>query len=358
MAVTFTQENLRDFVITTLKKFDKSGILDISQAYNQYFMFGRVARKALKVITGSRGPARIINFSPYTGYATGPFATRTSQFTNTRAEAFKSWVSSGSNYPISRIVANMNKGEAALGDLILSERKKAITGIADYFEAMMLGEPVDDAGVDPGLWYAITPWPAGTTTPGFTGQNPVDADGTSFNDCYGIDASASKYAKWRNYAGKFTSVSASDLLKKMLEATLATNFLSPMQAPENVLDAKRQVICDNTTYVEILQLQQAASDAYRLGIGFAGNMLTFNRTPVIPLGILDDITYGQIVAGIDWDSIQLYGLAGEVMYEHVSEMSTQPDTQVVDIALTTALLAENRRNNWVLSTLSSTGTSS
>lgn len=234
------------------------------------------------------------------------------------------WVQAQTYYTIERREALRNRAPARYIDLLKSRRVDGMLALADLLEKAAWSAPQNAADdLNPrGLayWFSKVIPAAGVgynaaidvTTGGFVGRRVLFGDGTqTVTDKGGIDPTAQ--ARWRNYAGVYSAVTTTDLIRQMRKAFHATSFKSPLllkdlsdgPASKYKIYTPLSVI---TAFEELAQSQNIGSDQLGPDLAKFHGVTAFKRVPILYAPVLDDDA-----------SVPVYGVNSNVFYPIVQD---------------------------------------
>lgn len=213
------------------------------------------------------------------------------------------WVQARTHYTIERREALRNRKPSKFVDLVKSRRIDGMVSLADLLERDGWKSPVSSSDdLNPrGLPYWLNKVISSTgtgysasldlTTGGFVGRRVIYTDGTSsVTDVGGISPTIE--AKWRNYAGIYSAVSTSDLMREMRKAFYSTMFKSPMLVKdlEQGPLSKYRIYMPRNVLIqseELAQTQNVGSDNLGPDLAKFHGITAFRRVPLEYAPLLD-----------------------------------------------------------------------
>lgn len=354
----WTVSQLADLVVSTQHDLGELKYTDLSFDLQDYIGWGQIFKK--EKVTSEGGTAIDFNITvSNNGSARGVDLYEEDDYnvSDSLGTGTVPWKHMNANYVINRIRMNMNRSKRRLLNEVELERKRAMGSIIEYAEQTIWNAPVYGSKDFYGVQYWVVRWPTGTTTPGWTGTVPngfTTVGGISSTDM----ATGSKYDNYRNWAGQYTSVTKADLVDKMKTAAYKTNFKSPLPSPSYDRGAIRfAYYCNWTTKSALEALLEQQNDNLGFDLDPMNGRSRFQGNPVITVPQLDADT-GYPVYGIDWSKLSVKFLSGEELVETTRKASKQHTCVTTDIDCTLNTWCPNRRQFFVLSKTSKTGTSS
>jgi len=369
-ASTRDSSDYLDLIISTLKNFEKLSWTDLVPSIQKHTAMPELLRK--KRVQFGSGYGHQFNVRLYSNNAARNVKLN-EEDNPTTADVLDTgqvnWRHSETHWAIEERIVAMNKEPSRLVDLLKVSRIDAMTSLAELMESNFWGEPPasSDEIAPLGLKYWISKDDANSvgngppTTAGFKGNLPVsdanvDAGHTKVGGLapsVGEDGINDK-SKWRNWVGKYTNVSKSDLIRKMREASAKTYFQPPVDGPFNnkSIDAAYY-----TTYAVVSKMEEileSQNDNLGNDVASKDGLVSFRRSPVIWVPKIDDDIYSagnnvDAVFGVNWNNFKPVFLSGEYMKE--SRVSPHPlhhrtITQYVDC--TYNFFCNDRRSQFVL----------
>lgn len=146
-----------------------------------------------------------------------------------------------SHYIYDQREPDFQRGGHAIVDLIKTRYSAMMVSFYELLEEILWGKPEDDT--DNKTPYGIQYWITKSTSQGFNGGDP-----TGFpNGRAGI--STSTYPRYANYTDAFSSITSSDLVRKMRRAHRQTRFRSPLSHAEPKMGSMGNGIYTNDTII-------------------------------------------------------------------------------------------------------------
>lgn len=136
------------------------------------------------------------------------------------------------------------RGDSLVTDIIKPREANAMISYAEELENKVWSSPGASNTIDP---YGIPYWVVKNATTGFTGGAP-----SGHTTVGGI--SPTTYPNWKNYAGLYTNVSKTDLIREMRTAKRKTMFKSPVDINEYRKTGRRRRIYVNEDTINAMEL--------------------------------------------------------------------------------------------------------
>jgi len=355
-----------DLIVSTMKNFEKLTWTDLVPSLQKHTAMPELLRK--KRVEFGSGYGHQFNVRLYSNNAARNVKLN-EEDNPTTADVLDTgqvgWRHSETHWAIEERIIAMNREPARLVDLLKVSRIDAMTSLAELMENNFWGDPpLSTNETDPlGIKYWISrddhnaPNAGPPTEAGFKGDLPVGDNETvdlGHTKVGGLAPSVADGDKWRNWVGKYTNVSKSDLIRKMREASVKTFFKPPVDGPYSNKSVDHAYY---TTYAVISKMEEileSQNDNLGNDVASKDGLVQFRRNPVIWVPKIDGDTAsggGEIdaVYGINWNNFKPIFLRGEYMKE--SRVSPHPlhhrtITQYVDC--TYNFFCNDRRSQFVL----------
>jgi len=361
-----------DLIISTLKNFEKLTWTDLVTSLQKHTAMPELLRK--KRVEFGSGYGHQFNVRLYSNNAARNVKLN-EEDNPTTADVLDTgqvgWRHSETHWAIEERIIAMNREPNRLVDLLKVSRIDAMTSLAELMETNFWGEPPSNSDelVPLGLKYWISkddgssPETGPPATAGFKGHLPVsdanvDAGHTKVGGLApGVgEDDVNVKSKWRNWVGKYTNVSKSDLIRKMREASVKTFFKPPVDGPFSNKSIDHAYY---TTYAVISKMEEileSQNDNLGNDVASKDGLVQFRRNPLIWVPKIDGDVYASgankevdAVFGVNWNNFKPIFLRGEYMKE--SKVSPHPlhhrtITQYVDC--TYNFFCNDRRSQFVL----------
>lgn len=233
----------------------------------------------------------------------------------------------------------MSSGKSKLFDLWKGKRAAARISGAELFEDQFWSAPSSSSNkLDVyGIWYWVI---KATSGAGFNGQNP-----SGWSACAGLDASASRNARWRNYSAVYANVTRPDLIRKMRTGYRATKFKSPVTIDDyrKGKGANHRIYLNETSIDLFEEFMENRNDNHGSDITKFMDATSFKKSPLRYVPQLDSDSDNPILM-LDMSHVHVKFLKGDVMHEHDPMNSQhQPNTFVEHTDTTWNVGISNRR---------------
>jgi hypothetical protein len=195
---------------------------------------------------------------------------------------------------------DFQRGATKIVDLVQTRSSAMDSSFYELLEEQMWGKPAtssDDKSI-----FGIPYWIVKNSTTGLTGGNPAGFT----SGAAGIDSTV--YPRWKNYSAAYAAVTADDLLDKMRQAHLETQFRSPLSHSEPTLGGMKNGIYVNSTTHRALQ-KLFDTRNMNLGSDLGGQAVNFKSTAITYAPYLNNDSSNPVYM-IDWKWMAVGCMAG------------------------------------------------
>lgn len=347
--VDFYSDETLDLWKTTLSAFPWKNKLAIFNKYHDYPISNRIMREEKLMVKGGTR-AEWQGMIDDSGNAT--FITPMTELEYNASDVWASfhadWKLLHSYHMVTDDEVNANSSEAArLQHLLNGKRAEAASGIANQLEERTFATPSASDTLTPyGIPYACVPITSAQVaagTSGFQGQNPV-----GFSDCYGVDTSTAKYARYRNYNDVWSNANA-DITEtdvdKILEMLRKLKWNPPVTAQQFLAEPVQKLVMftGNDMIKGLERKARANNDSLGADLGkFAGQVVT-KGVPYQWAEVLDSNTANPLIA-VDFGVFMPLVCEGDYFNEHAPKrLERKPRIIVADTFLKYQWACQNRR---------------
>ena len=323
---TLQPEQINDLILTAQRNLGKKKFTPLALNLQKYPAYSHLLRE--KKITFSSGHGIQWNvMKNHSGHAktTGLFATNNVNVEDVMAQANIPWRMLTTDYAIEDREIIMNTGAEQIVELVKVRRIDAISSYIALSETLFWAQPTL-AQVDATEPYGLRSYLVKATgTPAFSSS--VTSGWTTIA---ALDPAT--VTNWRPWAGGYTLIDRTDLIRKMREAAVKTVFENPAAAPSY---GGNPTLPSSGYYMPytVLQGLEEAAEAQNDRLGndlasrdgktlFRGNELVW--VPELDSTATGDPGVGAPVYGINWNEMMLVFLKGEFMNE---SKAFRPDLQ-------------------------------
>ena len=304
---TIQADSLADLVAGTLRDLGRFKWTDIMTATQDHVAWNRLMQE--KKIKFDDGYGIQFNVQYQTSGAArhlGLFEVDDVDVADTMVQGNIPWRHGETKMAIEKREISMNRGKSRIFDLIKTRQADAMTDWAETFEDAFWVKPSSSSDLTQP--FGVTYWIVYNATAGFNGGNPSGFT----SGAAGLDVAT--YTRWKNYSVNYTTVSKTDLVRKIRKAATFTRFRSPIRTNIQPYDTGTN-FGYYTNYNVIGTLEELLEDQNEnLGNDVAskdGDVM-FRRNPVVWVPNLEDRT-GDPVFGINWGVFKPVFLRGEFM---------------------------------------------
>jgi hypothetical protein len=343
MAV-LNSDDIADLVALTQRELGKFKWTEIATDTASHVAFNELMRRKRRQITSGYG----VEFSvmvKHSGAArrTGLFSTDSLNVQDVFVRASIPWSHWTSGWALDVREVLMNRDPARILDLAKGRRADAMISLAELVETDFWSKPATSATDD--QVYGVDYWLVYSATSGFNGGTP-----SGFSDVAGLNTTT--YPRWRNYTDQYTSVSRTDAIRKMREASTKCGFVSPLGSNVSSYNTGN----DFGYYVpySVLSTMEEILESQNSNLGSDLNSMAgrtmFRQNPVVWVPQLDSKT-GSPIYGINWGVFKFVFLAGDMMRETtISAKHGQHNVSETHIDCTVQVECRDRRRNFLLAT--------
>lgn len=334
-----------ELLATTLANYGPLKWSLISNTLQEYTAFGRFLRRGkVEMATGGTKIEWRLQVAD-TGMATRSSLYDVDELATkeTMKVASSPWVHLKVPYSMDVRQISMNSGAAKIIDDWQAQRVGAMMSLAVLMEQDFWNAPDSaDTQKPQALRYYVTKIGA-TSTPGFTGTVA-----TGYTTC--ADISPTTYTQWRNWNGTYTTVSQTDLIRKIKQAQRKCSFMPPVDYPSaNAGQPNWEQYTNDTVYGKLGELAEAQNQNIGADLAAYEGRVTIGRTPVKWVPFLDADTADPFY-GVDWSSFTPVALAGEYLRETEDAAATNHNIKANWVDMTYGFKCSDRRRSFVLST--------
>ena len=325
---SLSNDTLIDLLKTALPNLPMDGKFELLQKYNTYPVCNQWFKQDKATFDSGTSIVRNVQLTENgSAKLTRPYAPSSPAVVDVQARLRANWTQATADFSISRQETMRNRNTERIVDLLKTRRAAAYADLCNLLEEYAWAAPssTGDDLTPLGIPYWLVPATIAQQTAGtgaHQGGNP-----SGFSDCGGIDASATKNARWRNYNDTWADASG-DITDD--EVTKITKMLRRLQweVPVFVTDANqpqysrtRLYSCE-TTLQALETRARAQNDNLGFDVGrYAGSTFVKN-IPIAWAQLLDDATVqGDTVLGtnpfvaINHDYFQPFVMEGDFFRE-------------------------------------------
>lgn len=226
------------------------------------------------------------------------------------------------SYVYSKLEQVLNSGEASKGKLLAIvefvklQLELMYQGAFDLLENTFAGvgpATADDKKTPHGIAFYIqkqamtgaTHSAAANPDGGFDGLDPQLATSATVSTkvaCPRCDISSSTYARWANWAARYSKIEKDDLVRKMRIASHKVNFKSPLSLTDPTLSTGRDILTNLAVLQELETILESQNMNLGNDIASKDGKTLFKGTPIDYIPVLDDDTTNPVYM-IDWKTL-------------------------------------------------------
>jgi len=339
-----TDAAIADMLTTTLHDLGRGRFYQIAQEMAEYYVMPRLLREGnIRMQTSGIGIKETLmtNIGGESRWV-GLNDTDVYNWEDILTQLTVVWCRLNDNMMWERRQLLENRGEARVNDVIKPQRVAMMLRIAKSLESGFFGAP--DASDTKKPW-GLNYWIVKNATTGFNGGLP-----SGFSTVGGVNITT--YPTFKNYTAQYTSVSKSDLIKKMRTGHRATNWRSPYKTSqmESEFGARRQIFMNEETISSFEDIGEAQNENLGRDVASMDDRIAFKRHPLIYIEYLDDDTTDPVYM-TDIETIKPIVLKGDYLRESDAHslVPLKHNTFAVDVDLSVNFVCVNRRANAVFS---------
>ena len=339
-----TPEQIADFTASTIKKFKRNKITDISLDYTEYVSAMMLDEKKVIEQGGEQISYRVMVSNTGNARNTGMFAEDQTAVKDVLQSANVPWRMQTTNYSYSIYEPAFQSDRETIIKTLMVREHDAMNAMFGLHEENLWSSPTSATDNRP---YGIPYWIRKSVATPDGAFNGTSAFGTTTAD---IDTTT--YPNWRNWAGQYSSVTVDDLIRKIKLAIYNTNFQAPHPHPElGYGKADYQLYTTLTVQEPLERVAELRNDRLGSDVAKYMNRVTVGGVPLkyVPYLEANDTT-DQPVYGVSWKHFRPFIKSGANMRRHPPEKAPkQHDTYDVHIDHWMNYCCYDRRRQFVIS---------
>lgn len=337
-----TDRDIEDMLTTTLYKLGRGRFYQIAQELTEYEFMGNILTKrgGVRVVNGGMGIEETLMHS-IGGLSkwVGLFDEDTYDFKDLLKKMRVNWTRLTDNMSFERRMTLQNRGESRVNNVIKPQRHAMMLRFAQTLENAFFETP--DANNELVMW-GLKYWIVKNSVKGFNGGYA-----SGFTRVGNINLT--EIPNFKNYTVTYTSVTKSDLIKKLRTMHRATKWKSPVNKKEFRGDTgqRRILYMNEATISSFEDVGEAQNENLGRDVAPYDDEITFKRHPLRFIPKLDEDTSNPVYM-IDKATFIPFVLKGDYMrHSDVRRAPLQHNTFVSDVDLSINTICMNRRNNGV-----------
>ncbi len=324
--MALNHDEIADFIELTQNRIHRNTWVDISMELQEYQFAARWFQSKKKPEKGSprlEWKLRIDNQG--TAKHSGLFAVDDTNKINVMTNGKQEWSKQTVNYIYDLDEEAFQSGRETIIREVLINEQGLYNDFFKLMETAMWTKPASDS-VDPRPPSGIPAWIVKNSSLGFNGGNP-----SGFTNGIGtIDTDT--YPRWKNWTGTYTHISASDLVKKLVDASDFTYF-KPVRNYNEIGGGPGAYgyYTVHSVLSTMRQLLQAGND--NLGIDVAAYMgqvmvrgIPVEWVPALTNTESDAYDSEAPFYGINWNKFQYFFKTGRNMIKHPPKVAARQHT--------------------------------
>ena len=341
---TVQATDIADLVASTLRHLGRMKVQQIAQSLQEYEVFTRWFKKDKLTFDEGYGIQRNLMYrAGDTARHRGLFDEDVVNIRDVIKQLTVDFRQADTSYAIAYQEVISNKGASRIFDLIKTRRAVAMLDLIEQLESKAWGDAPAVANVlDP---FGIKYWVVTNSATGFTGGTPNDHSTVG-----GINLTT--VPNFKNYAGRYVSVTKGDLIKKMRDMHRKTGFKSPVDVQDYTKGrgSDYRVYVNNTVISTLEEIGEAQNE--NLGRDIAsvdGVDLAFRKNPIRWIPSLDASTNDPVYF-INHSTFYPVAHKGDWFRETQRHAPNQHDVEEVFVDVRYNYVCVDRRRNGVLET--------
>jgi hypothetical protein len=321
-----TPEQIADFTASTINKFKRHKMTDISLDLTEYVCAMLMDEKKVIEQGGDQISYRVMVSLTGNARNTGMFAEDKTAVKDVLQSATVPWRMQTTNYSYSIYEPAFQSDRETIIKTLMVREHDAMNAMFVLHEENLWSAPTSATDNRPyGIPYWITKDPTTTVDGGFNGNA---AFGTT---TAGIDADT--YPNWRNWTAGYSSVTIDDLVRKLKLAIYNTNFQAPHPHPElGYGKADYQMYTTLSVQEPLERIAELRNDKLGSDVARYMNRVTVGGVPLKYVPYLEANDSNLPVYGVCWKHFRPFVKAGANMKRHKPEKAPrQHDTYDVHI---------------------------
>lgn len=348
MSVPLTTEQIADLVNYTEKDLARTKVTDIASELRDYPGAQDYLRKSVRRMRGGTGVQRqLMTTKQANARTTGLFDTDTVNAKDVLKSITGPWAhyTNGHVWERRELLMNNVGGSKEIVNVIKTRKEAGMLGMIELLESAFWGQPASPT-VSPAEAYGIGYWfpvPTSATASFQIGNHPT------FGSLGGL--SSVDVPKWSSWGATYTSVSKSDLVKKLREGFRRTRFRTPLNLAENTGARAVKIYTVLSVIMAMEDLAEKQNDNLGNQLGAMDERTTFRRVPMVEVEEWENNPSNPYfnlnpVLMLDWGTVEIYGLRGDWFTTSPARaLAHQHNTIAQFTDLTWNIIINNRRRN-------------
>ena len=342
---TLTPNDISDLVAGTLYELGRLKFQQIAQNLQSYEIFSHWFKKERMSFDGGIGIQRTLmnRFDSNAAKHVGMSDPDDVNITDLIDQLQVPWRHVQTTWGFFYSETLINRGKAMVFNVIKPRRDSAMLALVEELENKAWTAPASTDKKNP---YGIPYWIVKNATTGFNGGAP-----SGWSTVGGVSLTDSP--NFKNYTAQYTSVTKSDLVKKMRTALRKTKFTSPLPGNSDYTTGseKFRIYVNETTFASMEDIGESQNENLGKDIAptqYGTGSLMFRGFPIVWVPKLDGDTTNPVY-GINHDTFHVVCLEGDYLRESENKAPHQHNAHQQFVDLTYNYLCLDRRRNFVLS---------
>jgi hypothetical protein len=335
---TQTTEDILDLVNTTLPHLGRGKFTDLSTDLNNFHALTMLQKKEnVDFIKGQANRLNFVTGNNGSAHARGLYEEDSYDVVDVTTKGTLPWRHYSWYYAFDRVEDELNDSDdEQILKLLKIRRHSGLMSLAEILETDFWGKPA--ASTDEETLWGVRMYIVPNATTGFNGGNP-----SGFTTGTALDSTV--VTRYKNWTAQYTNISNDDLVFKMRQAILRTNFQSPVSTAEARKIGERKVMYGNQdVYLDLSELVRQNNENLGSDLAKYEGDIYVAKCPFRYVAKLNGESTDPII-GINWDALKFFALKGEYLREDKARQHPRQHTvMVVDGDLTCNLGCSDRRS--------------
>lgn len=342
--MSLTADEYNDLILSAQRNLGRFRWTDLTSDLQSYVAMPNIfIKKKVMVRSGTHIQWNIMKDDSGAARNSGLYDLDQVNVVDVMAQAYEGWAHITTNWAMDHIEMSMNAKPSMIFDIAKEKRAASLISLAKKLEQQFWGKPdgPDDANKMLGIYYWLN-WVDSTG-----GFDSADPDGFPAGAGHVLSTTIER---WQNWCATYAEITRDDVITKMREASVMTNFEPPIPMPDYKNTGAGKGIY--TTYRVLAPFERSLenqNDSLGNDLAPKDGKCMFRGTPVSFVPYLQQNDTTDPIFGIDWACLQPVFLDGWFMKEHPSKVSgTARNVSVVHQDSSMQYIMRDRRPCWYL----------
>lgn len=340
---TLAAVNIGDLVATTLRDLGRLKFQNVAQDIQDYEVFTKWFRRDKVAFESGIGIQRTLMNALVEGQHVGLLDEDAVDLPDVLDQLQVDWRHAQASWCFIYQEALMNRGRSLILNILEPRRAAALIGLVKTIEDKAWGSP--PSSTDKVLPWGVQYWVVPNASTGFNGGAPSGHTTVA-------TVSLTDTPNFKNYTALYTTVSKSDLIKKMRAAHRKVRFKSPISINDyrNGRGDRYRLYTNETVISDIEDVGEAQNENLGRDVAAMDNTIVFRNHPIIWVPYLDANTNDPIYM-LDHSTFMPVCLRGDYLRESQADRApNQHNVFQFFVDLSYNYLCVDRRRNAVFAT--------